>query len=58
VAKCSFKRKYWNFEMEQQEEFECENDKQPESDKCIFHDEHFLDTEENCKIIQEKPQKY
>jgi len=48
------KARYWNFEMEQEIEFPCENKTQPESDKCIFHDEHFLDDDKNRQKIKQE----
>jgi len=62
VATCSFKTRYWNFESHKEIEFECENKAHSKSDKCIFHDEHFLDIEKNRETIdrefQNKIEKY
>ena len=52
MNRCSFKSKYWN-DLQEEREFECENITHSESDECIFHDKHFLDNEENHKIIVE-----
>jgi hypothetical protein len=57
LDRCSFESEYWNFDLQKDIEFECDNEGQSESDKCIFHDEHFLDNENNRKIIHEKFQK-
>jgi hypothetical protein len=54
VVKCSFKSNYTNFDLQKEIEVECEYEKQPQSDKCIFHDKHFLDNKVNRKIIQEE----
>lgn len=53
MATCSFKTRYWNFDLQKDKELPCENKAQLESDKCIFHDEHFLVKEENRIKIQE-----
>ena len=54
---CSFKSKYWNLDLKKETEFECENEKQPQSDKCIFHDLNFLNNEKNFEILEKEFQK-
>jgi len=57
VVTCSFEKEYWNFELQKDIQFKCDNESKSESDKCIFHDGNLLDNEENHKIIQEEFQK-
>lgn len=40
--------------MRKEIEFECDNRSQSDSDKCIFHDKHFVNINENRKIIVEE----
>jgi hypothetical protein len=57
VNTCSFKSKYWNFDLDKETEFECAEESHNNSQKCIFHDKHFLDDAKSREIIQEQFQK-
>jgi uncharacterized protein YjbI with pentapeptide repeats len=57
MARCTFKSKYWNFDLEKEVEYKCDNNKHSKSDKCIFHDLSFLDKKENFEIVEIEFQK-
>jgi uncharacterized protein YjbI with pentapeptide repeats len=60
MIKCKFATEYYDYKEGQLLPYNCpEKDKQLilESGLCIFHDEHFLDKEENHEIIIEEFQK-
>jgi hypothetical protein len=57
VNTCSFKSKYWNIDLDKETEFECAEESHNNSQKCIFHDKHFLDDAKSREIIQEQFQK-
>jgi len=52
VNSCSFKTKYWNYETQKETDFECINQKQSNSENCIFHDLEFLKDKQNHETIR------